>query len=308
MPTYMSAVPRSTVPSLVGGESQRLLVGAQRLAQATLGDPDVRQRDRAAEDVSDVPGPPQPLGSDRVGPVRGLEVAASPAREPREGRCPGSGEVVLFSRTVDRPLGVVDGGGSVASNQGQGGPVHLDHRGKALELALVDDHHPLRRGPRAVTVLWAAATARPPAAAPRRPRTPRRHQRPDVAHREHRPDPDHVVGDGLEPAPDRGLLPAPGASPGSPARPDPRLARRRRRPARGGSPPMAPRSARTTRWLAVSAAGTSPVGLLVQEMGLQDVREQVVVAVPPAAVVQRDHEQVGAVQRLPAWPCRRAGR
>jgi hypothetical protein len=33
-------------------------------------------------------------------------------------------------------------------------------------------------------------------------------------------------------------------------------------------------------------------------MGVQNVREEVVVAVPAAAVVERDHEQVGAVQRL----------
>ena len=45
------------------------------------------------------------------------------------------------------------------------------------------------------------------------------------------------------------------AGPGSPARPDPLPARRPRRPARGGSPPMARRSARTTRWPAGAAQG-----------------------------------------------------
>jgi hypothetical protein len=85
--------------------------------------------------------------------VGGLEVAATPACEPHEGRCPGSGEVVRFSRAVDRPLGVVDGGGYVASNQGQAGVVHLDRPGKARELSLVDDDHPLRWGPRARTVI-----------------------------------------------------------------------------------------------------------------------------------------------------------
>jgi hypothetical protein len=37
-------------------------------------------------------------------------------------------------------------------------------------------------------------------------------------------------------------------------------------------------------------------------MGEEDVREQVVVAVPAAAVVERDHEQVRAVQRLEHGP------
>jgi hypothetical protein len=45
---------------VVGGEAQRLLVGAQRLAQATLGASDVGQRDRTAEDIGNVPGPLQP--------------------------------------------------------------------------------------------------------------------------------------------------------------------------------------------------------------------------------------------------------
>ena len=39
-------------------------------------------------------------------------------------------------------------------------------------------------------------------------------------------------------------------------------------------------------------------GLLVQQVRLQHVGEQVVVAVPAAAVVERDHEQVAPVQRL----------
>ena len=116
-------------PVLAGGESQRLLIGAQRLAKATLHAPDVGQRDRAAEDVSDVPRPPQPLDTDRVGPVRGLEVPATPGREPHEGRRPGPGEVVVLGGTVGRPLGVADGGGPVASDQRQGGAVHLGHPG-----------------------------------------------------------------------------------------------------------------------------------------------------------------------------------
>ena len=51
MPTYMSAVPRSTGPPCSRRELQGLLVGAHRVAQPALGDPDVGQRDRAAEHV-----------------------------------------------------------------------------------------------------------------------------------------------------------------------------------------------------------------------------------------------------------------
>ena len=45
-------------PALLRRTLQCLLVGAHRLAETTLRDPDVRQRDRAAEDIGDVPGPP----------------------------------------------------------------------------------------------------------------------------------------------------------------------------------------------------------------------------------------------------------
>jgi HD superfamily phosphohydrolase YqeK len=40
------------------------------------------------------------------------------------------------------------------------------------------------------------------------------------------------------------------------------------------------------------------VGLLVQQARTQHVREQMVVAIPPAAIVERDQEQVPAVQGL----------
>jgi hypothetical protein len=38
------------------------------------------------------------------------------------------------------------------------------------------------------------------------------------------------------------------------------------------------------------------IGLFLQEMRAQDVGEEVVVAIPPALVVQRHHEQVAALQ------------
>ena len=45
-------------PALLRCTLQCLLVGAHRLAKTTLHKPDVRQRDRAAEGIGDVPGPP----------------------------------------------------------------------------------------------------------------------------------------------------------------------------------------------------------------------------------------------------------
>ena len=46
-------------PALLRCKLQRLLVGAHRLAETTLRNPDVRQRDRTTEDVGDVPRPLQ---------------------------------------------------------------------------------------------------------------------------------------------------------------------------------------------------------------------------------------------------------
>jgi hypothetical protein len=113
-----------------------------------------------------------------VGPVRGLEVSTTPEREPQEGRCPGSGEMVGSGRTVDRRLGVADGRGRVASNQCQAGAVHLARPGKAWKLSLVDDDHPRRRGPRA---LRTSTGGLPPPA--RRPRRPARGGSPPMARR-----------------------------------------------------------------------------------------------------------------------------
>ena len=45
-------------PALLRRTLQCLLVGAHRLTETTLRKPDVRQRDRAAEGIGDVPGPP----------------------------------------------------------------------------------------------------------------------------------------------------------------------------------------------------------------------------------------------------------
>lgn len=47
------------------------------------------------------------------------------------------------------------------------------------------------------------------------------------------------------------------------------------------------------------------VGLLVEEVRLQDVAEEVVIAVPVATVVQRDEEQVRSLQ--PCEPCLAGG-
>src|ERR1039457_4567406 len=62
---------------------QCLLVGVHRLAEATLRDPDVGQRDRAAQDVGDETGSPQSGHARGPGPVRSLQVPVPPGRKPK---------------------------------------------------------------------------------------------------------------------------------------------------------------------------------------------------------------------------------
>ena len=74
-------------PALLGRKLQGLLVGAHGLAEPALRTPYIRQRDRAAEGVGDVPGPPQPRHALGIPGVPGIEVPARPGREPHECRC-----------------------------------------------------------------------------------------------------------------------------------------------------------------------------------------------------------------------------
>ena len=121
-------------------------------------------------------------------------------------------------------------------------------------------------------------------------------QCPGKVNAEHRPGLDHFVGEHLEPAAQLGLLPGP------------QYCRDRQLDQAGRSLeiPGGQRVADGLRLLAVLLVpfARPPVqvrhlaGLLVQQPRLQHVSEQMVVAIPPAAVIERDQEQVPPVQRL----------
>ena len=245
-----------------------------------------------------MPGPPQPVDRGGVGRVRGLEVAVAPVREPGQGRCPGAGEVVVVGRAADRQLGVPDGGGHVAANQCQRGAVHLDRPREAAELLLVEDDHPRRRRLRPLLVGRAVVQARSTSRS--RPSTPS--NSPPVINAPTRP----TASTGRTRTTSSGR-----------ASSQPRIVascRLLRRAGDGqldqlrcafdvpGGQRMANRRRRLP-VLLVPPAGAPVqvgdlVGALVEQMGPQHVREEVVVAVPPTVVVERDHEQVGALQRL----------
>ena len=129
-------------------------------------------------------------------------------------------------------------------------------------------------------------------------------QRSDERDAEHRPGPDHVVGQRAHPAGEFGFPPFPahhrhgelhevrgpaGVAAGL------RVADRLRRVVVGLEPRAGP-----------PVQLGHLVGSLVEQVRVQDVGEQVVVAVPLSAVVERHEEQVGPLQRdqrrLAAFP------
>ena len=118
---------------------------------------------------------------------------------------------------------------------------------------------------------------------------------------------DQLVGERLEPAEHRGLLPGPAHGRHGQLDQVRRSRRNPRRPARGGSPRPA-RHCCSYHALARRCRSRHLVGLLVQQTRPQHVGEEVVIAIPVAAVVQRDDEEVAALQRLQHAPCRRPGR
>ena len=86
MPTYMSAVPRSTGCALLRRQLQSPLIGAHGLAETTLRNPYIRQGDGAPDYVRDVPGLLHTRHALGIRPVRCLEIPARPGCESQERR------------------------------------------------------------------------------------------------------------------------------------------------------------------------------------------------------------------------------
>ena len=192
---------------------------------------------------------------------------------------------------------------AVAEHQRLPGTVHGDRRGKRPEPFLVHHHH-VRR-----PVLRSAAIRRrhgvqPPLGVPEvrldALELTGGHERSHVVVAEHRPDPELRIGQRLHPAPQGPLLPEP-------------LQGRGRQldqvgcavEVRGGESVVDGDGPLAVRLVPVARPPVQRrdlVGLLVQQARTQHVGEEVVVAVPPAAVVERDQEQVPPVQRLQHGP------
>jgi hypothetical protein len=227
--------------------------------------------------------------------MRGLEIPGPPVRESHQGRRRPTAEVVVGTGDVERPLRVRQGAGHVAGDESQPGAVHGDLGGEPTERVAVHHHHlprrPLASVRRRVHPSLRIAEPRLDAVD-----VARRHESPDVPDGQHRPDAEQLVGQGLVPAPQRGLLPFP-------AHPRHRAFDQIRRPLellgsqgvvdRRGSVavPLAPVTGPDVQC-------TDAVGVLVEQSRPQHLAEEMVVAVPPTAVVERDQEEISALESL----------
>ncbi len=259
---------------------------------------EVPQRDRQSEDVGNVARPPHVHPRFGVSRLRRRNVPVTPRREPDECRRSCPPQVVVGTGEAQRPPGMRGAAGPVAEHQRLPGAVHGDPRGKGPEPLFVDDHH-VRR-----SVLRSAALGRhrvqPPLGAPEvRLNTvdlTGGHEGSHVVVAEHRPGPKLRFGEGLHPAPQGVLLPEQLHGRGR------QLDHVRCAVEGPGCQGVVDGDGSFAVLLVPGARAPvqrrDEVGLLVEQAGSQHVGEQVVVAVPPATVVQRHQEQVGPVQRL----------
>ena len=300
MPTCMSAVPRSTGAPCSAASSQGLLVGAHRLARAGPGRSGCRPgrsrsrgRRRGARPAA---GSPVHSAYDRCAASRSpLAQEASPSSA--GGRA--APDVVVLGDEVERPPGV----GHRAATRRRSTSAS-PARWTAIAAGRRRNSRVVRRRPSrstGVRSLGAPALVQPPLGVPQARldalELAAGQQRPGIADAEHRPD----RGSARRAAPRASRAAWPPAGPCACAG----IASSTRSAARSKSPAgqrVADRLgrlavlARTSR----SPAGAAPatLGLLVEQARPQHVGEEVVVAVPPAAVVERDQEQVAPLQGL----------
>ena len=210
-----------------------------------------------------------------------------------------SAEVIGGLGQVEHPGGVGDRAVEVAGEQRQRGSVHGDLRGEPGELVVVEDDG--RRAPSGSSVAsTSSSSGSTPVGSPVAIRAP---TKPDG---EHGPVAEDLVGQRFEPAPEGGLLAA--------------LAHRGRRQldelrgplevlaGHGVGDRLGPVAVRLVPVARPPVELGDPVGVLVEQAGPEHVGEEVVVAVPGAAVVERDEEEVRPLEPLEHRPAARPAR
>ena len=287
----MSAVPRSTAVRLVAAASaQRVLEGAPGVAEPALGDPEVGQGDRAAEHVREVPGAAQTLDGGRVARCAASRSPLPQEASPERADAAATGEVVVVAARRDGPVGVHDGRRRVAVAPAPG---RLDTS---------------RSRP-------AGGRARPRRARPSLRRRVRPSSRSTSSSRLSTPSNSPLaISAPMKPTASTGRTRTTSCGMSSSQRRIVASCRSRAGPGSASSTRSAARSTSPAASACRTAGTGSPAasyhrparrcrsatssGRSVEQMRAQDVGEEVVVAVPLAAVVERDHEQVRAVEQL----------
>ena len=251
--------------------------------------------------VGDVPGPLQTRHASGVRLVRQPRDPRSPRprapgaprpRRARDGRPRGRGRAPAGHGSRSRPPGPAPGPGRPGtrrSNPGDGGtprrprppsrPTRRPVAHAACRSAGVSSHRSASRRRASTPSSWPVASNAPAYTALSTGLTA-----------------EQLVGERLEPAQQRGLLSTPAQCGHG------QLDQVRRSGKVLGGQRVADRLGPLAVLLVPRARPPVQVGnvlgLLVQQVRAQHVRKEVVVAIPPAAVVERDHEQVPALQRL----------
>lgn len=269
--------------AVVGGEGEGRLAQLHRFGQPALGIPYVGEGDRGALDVGDVPlfaHAVPALGPEARGVV---EVAFGPRHDPQEARGAGPGKMVTFRGKVQHPMSMLGGCHDIALHLREGCPVEFDVGEEWVRIREVRD---LGLG-RAQPVLNAVEGTE-------------RHQHTGIGNAEDRALLDDGVGYRLHPASKQRFLPV--------------LAHIGDRALdQLGGPLVVLRFERMMDRLGPLAVGfvpfTSPamecgerLGLRVGEVGAQDIGEQVVVAKPLSVGVERNQEEVLALETVEHVP------
>ena len=204
----------------------------------------------------------------------------------------GADEVVIRRRKLERAAGVGHGADQIAVNQCQRRPVRVDRAGQAAKARLVDDDHTRRcRASLSVMLQPPLGVSQPLLDALE---LAGQQERPGKAHGQHGPNANHLSGKHLQPTTHRRLLPS------LSHRSNRELGQVRRPVEIAGGERM---TDRFSRFPAPLEPATCPAvqrrdlaGLFIEQVRPQHIGEEMVVAIPATAVIQRDQEQVRPLQ------------
>ena len=263
-----------------------MLEGALRLPEVAAGELDVRQGEGDAHEIGEVAAVLEPADGTGVAVLRLHQLAAGPVREPDERGRRAPLERVVVSGELDRVGRVCDGPVGVAGEESQPGTVDGEHGREAGSRILVHDDPVVVVQPRRREVEQRTDAGR----------VPGRHPCASQGVGEHGAVREQLGGQRLEPFAELTLLASP-------------LHLRRHGLDQLGCPGRIVAGQRLGDGLVRLAVGGEPrarapvqllrtAGSVVEELGPHDVAEEVVVPVPGPAVVERDQEQVRALELL----------